>query len=470
MSETVILPGATPVIVTGENTTEAARQAALATAEREAAELAAASAAAAGNYHPSVAAGEAATATDGLFSSDDGTGNLIYYRRTAGGSTEIGRAVTPSTLDDYAQRTGGETSVSGRYGFTNLSSFATAPEATVQVINDTVTTAGPAIGLNVKQYWQGLAASPLANNDCTLFETYTKTVDDSFNVTWSVSAPNAYYDIPLGVNDSGERISVYGWAVSVPGKPGYSHVGTLGAQKGVSGAVGFRGTHAATARVVSALAVVGEVESSSGVIENGYAGFFRSAVGDGEVLANTAVYAKATGGTNSNYSIYAEGGIAFFLEPIHIGNESGQTNALLKVRNDTVQGIEFGSVGNGYGSTIGSTVSGGFPFLAFNCEADTTGDTFRTRGFKGTVMYSPLNGSMRFARIPTASASGQGLDLSAQFTPNGNFQTYHNPIFGGVVPGSASATGTAGEIAWDSGYIYVCVAANTWKRAAISTW
>lgn len=37
-------------------------------------------------------------------------------------------------------------------------------------------------------------------------------------------------------------------------------------------------------------------------------------------------------------------------------------------------------------------------------------------------------------------------------------------------PASASATGTAGEICWDSGFIYVCVSANTWKRVAIATW
>lgn len=37
-------------------------------------------------------------------------------------------------------------------------------------------------------------------------------------------------------------------------------------------------------------------------------------------------------------------------------------------------------------------------------------------------------------------------------------------------PASASDTGNAGEICWDSNYVYVCVAANTWKRAALSTW
>ena len=37
-------------------------------------------------------------------------------------------------------------------------------------------------------------------------------------------------------------------------------------------------------------------------------------------------------------------------------------------------------------------------------------------------------------------------------------------------PASASASGTKGQVAWDSSYIYVCTATNTWKRVAISTW
>lgn len=37
-------------------------------------------------------------------------------------------------------------------------------------------------------------------------------------------------------------------------------------------------------------------------------------------------------------------------------------------------------------------------------------------------------------------------------------------------PSSASDTGIAGQISWDSSFIYVCVATNTWKRVAISTW
>ena len=37
-------------------------------------------------------------------------------------------------------------------------------------------------------------------------------------------------------------------------------------------------------------------------------------------------------------------------------------------------------------------------------------------------------------------------------------------------PASAGAPGLAGEIRWDADYIYICIANDTWKRVAISTW
>lgn len=38
------------------------------------------------------------------------------------------------------------------------------------------------------------------------------------------------------------------------------------------------------------------------------------------------------------------------------------------------------------------------------------------------------------------------------------------------VPASASATGTAGQTAYEAGFLYVCVATDTWQRVAIATW
>ena len=39
-----------------------------------------------------------------------------------------------------------------------------------------------------------------------------------------------------------------------------------------------------------------------------------------------------------------------------------------------------------------------------------------------------------------------------------------------TVPNAANSTGNVGEIRFDNAYVYVCVQANTWKRASLVTW
>jgi hypothetical protein len=39
-----------------------------------------------------------------------------------------------------------------------------------------------------------------------------------------------------------------------------------------------------------------------------------------------------------------------------------------------------------------------------------------------------------------------------------------------AVPATATSTGRKGAVAFDANYFYVCVATNTWKRTALSTW
>lgn len=87
----------------------------------DAAELAAATALAASNYYgtatygtmaAAIAAGEAATAPGGLFSVDDANGNLLYRERTAGGSVEVARTLTPGSLASEA----GAEQIGTRYG------------------------------------------------------------------------------------------------------------------------------------------------------------------------------------------------------------------------------------------------------------------------------------------------------------------------------------------------------------------
>ena len=55
-------------------------------------------------------------------------------------------------------------------------------------------------------------------------------------------------------------------------------------------------------------------------------------------------------------------------------------------------------------------------------------------------------------------------------TLNQNTTGQARGITTGAVPASASATGVAGTVAWESGFLYVCVATDTWERVAIATW
>ena len=77
------------------------------------------------------------------------------------------------------------------------------------------------------------------------------------------------------------------------------------------------------------------------------------------------------------------------------------------------------------------------------------------------------NGGVESMRINSAGNVGVGttspteaLDVNSDAIRVRTSQT----------PASASATGDAGQICWDTNYIYVCTATNTWKRAALATW
>lgn len=67
------------------------------------------------------------------------------------------------------------------------------------------------------------------------------------------------------------------------------------------------------------------------------------------------------------------------------------------------------------------------------------------------------------------------LTINGNVTSTSSFIGNSATINGSLVvassaPLSANASGATGQIAWDSGHVYVCVATNTWKRANLSTW
>ena len=112
----------------------------------------------------------------------------------------------------------------------------------------------------------------------------------------------------------------------------------------------------------------------------------------------------------------------------------------------------------------------------------------------GAVVFSPTNGahtgiiSFRTANAGSAATSrfriqlglyastGTGGDMGLN-TINANalyesgvaISTKYMPIWV-AAPSTATSSGTAGQMAFDSGFFYVCVATNTWRRVAIAAW
>lgn len=101
-------------------------------------------------------------------------------------------------------------------------------------------------------------------------------------------------------------------------------------------------------------------------------------------------------------------------------------------------------------------------------------------GLHNSIGVQIFSGTLGFNANSPGSSSDTGVSRNAAGVieiNNGTVGTFRDLIVRNLrlsaptlVPASASATGSQGQIAWDTSYIYVCTATNTWKRVAIATW
>jgi hypothetical protein len=120
------------------------------------------------------------------------------------------------------------------------------------------------------------------------------------------------------------------------------------------------------------------------------------------------------------------------------------SSALTNVDVHLIDGVMFeqSSITRVNGSTV--EVVGIGVKKSTGTATDLTGMTIRTTNANGFGIGS------RIRIIDPTLASGSTASSSA--------------------PASASSSGVAGTLAYDSSYLYVCTATDTWKRAALSTW
>ena len=123
-----------------------------------------------------------------------------------------------------------------------------------------------------------------------------------------------------------------------------------------------------------------------------------------------------------------------------------------------------------------SVLVGGVPFNGASSinlpGVNQTGDqdTSGNAGSATQLLTARLIGGVAFNG--TADISLPGVDQSGTQDTSGNAATatVATRVSDTTAPSTATDTGTAGEVRYDGSYIYVCVATDTWVRAALSTW
>ena len=145
----------------------------------------------------------------------------------------------------------------------------------------------------------------------------------------------------------------------------------------------------------------------------------------------------------------------------------------------TNTGFYFGTTA--VGVTLGGTLVAGFyttrfesaqPIYLPNGSTSAPCLTFTSDTDTGIYRYGAnqvaitLGGTTKAVFDSTEIIFSPAVSCSSKLTVGGDFQL-STPT---TVPTTASSTGTKGMISYDSSYIYVCTATNTWKRVAIATW
>ena len=285
---------------------------------------------------------------------------------------------------------------------------------------------------------------------------------DGTNAAWtttgvltSLTSP-ASTPLTLGTTDSGTAITV----LSADNNVG---IGTVTPQKKLHIYDGTNGISFAQAIVQGGGGGYGAGLSFQSVLDGGALAEMARITADGESSWNTTASTQ-------------DAGLRFFTTLNGTAAEKMRINA---TGNVSIAATTAGSANAG-----ALVVQGGI-------SAGNTGSA--ASYFGGAVTISSANlilsagyelqfGAGGAERIYQSGTSGGTLNFDAgsvtRLTLNSTAATFAGAVtIGGTVihtlsatPASASATGTVGTMSWDASYIYICTAANTWKRVAIATW
>jgi hypothetical protein len=126
--------------------------------------------------------------------------------------------------------------------------------------------------------------------------------------------------------------------------------------------------------------------------------------------------------TSTNLFTLNRFGLANFLAGVDVGSGQ-QSDGKIRARN-AGNSYEWGHPNPaGFGNVIGAESGSGSPFIAFNAEAGSTGNTYRTRGIVGAVI-KPSAGSISFYTVDNANADNQTLTQRMSLSATGQLTIY----------------------------------------------
>ena len=279
-----------------------------------------------------------------------------------------------------------------------------------------------------------------------------------------------------------------GTAIDISGKSGFSGGVTFGAE-----GVDIIGRLDVAGGITSStLNITGYAEFDSGVTLDGRLDVIGASTFTGEMsgvdLTMSGVSTLA-GLTSSSLDVtgvadFAGGVTASSLDVTGVADfASGVTASSLDVigRVDFAVGVtidgrlDLAGVGDFAGGITASVADVTGPLRANAGLTASALDVTGVSDFAGGVTADTLDVS-GISRLTALTMKGTGVSILKGTTAetldvSGEARFAANPLIStSDAPAAAGSSGKVGEIAWDSTHLYICVAANTWKRVEISTW
>jgi len=174
----------------------------------------------------------------------------------------------------------------------------------------------------------------------------------------------------------------------------------------------------------------------------------------GNTTANATFGYDIQTGATGNFQADYDTSVFFYITNISNGANASSDIAVYANEAGNNRWIDMGITSSGWNSGAWTVGAAGDGYVY-------TANSSLALGSNSHNVYLFAGGTLAANRKAVIAANG--VNITSNLTINA--------VFAGPPTTKASnAAGNAGEICWDASYIYVCTAANTWKRATLNTY